>query len=553
MTMKMKRAFGFLLTMALVLSLLPGMMMTAKAAEVDIESSTTTWEQGNTYVLKENIEIEGRIVVKGEAKLVLNAGCTLTASKGITVQEGNTLIIEGSGTLIASANVSGTYNYAGIGGLSNQDCGTVIINSGTIIANKGTYGQAAGIGGGQGNSNGGNGGTIVINGGKVTATGAGGGAGIGGGPGKSAVRISITGGEIDATGSADSAAIGGGSEGSCGEINISGGKIIATGITGPGIGSGRNANQEGINKINITGGEVTAVAKDLNNHDEAIGKGGSSKDVTVTIGSGVSVFSSNTAITDVKQVPENMRTTGPYQNVTVRAHYMTVKKMDKAKVSTPPKAVSGLTYTGSAQELVTAGTASGGTLQYAIGTSATTAPTSGWSASIPTATNVGTYFVWYKVVGDANHNDSDPKCVSVTINATGSPDNQNPGKKDSDNGGSNQGSENRKDKKTEKITISKRPSSIKAKAKKSKVTVSWKKIKKNKAGKNLLKQIESIQVQYSIDPKFKQNAKTKTVGKKNTKVTLKLQKKTTYYVRVRYKGSNGFSKWSAMKKVTTKK
>ncbi len=553
MTMKMKRAFGFLLTMALVLSLLPGMIMTAKAAEIVIDSTTTEWKQGNTYVLNENIEITGRIVVDGEATLVLNAGCTLTASKGINVAVNNKLIIEGSGTLIASANADGQKHRAGIGSSQNQNCGTVIINGGTIIANKDSDGQAAGIGGGLGGANGGNGGIIEINGGKVMATGAGGGAGIGGGPGKSAVRISITGGEIDATGSADSAAIGGGSEGSCGEINISGGKITATGIAGPGIGSGRNANQEGINKINITGGEVTAVAKDLNNHDEAIGKGGSSKDVTVTIGSGVSVFSSNTAITDVKQVPENMRTTGPYQNVTVRAHYMTVKKMDKAKVSTPPKAVSGLTYIGSAQELVTAGTASGGTLQYAIGTSATTAPTFGWSASIPTATNVGTYFVWYKVVGDANHNDSDPKCVSVTINATGSPDNQNPGKKDSDNGGSNQGSENRKDKKTEKITISKRPSSIKAKAKKSKVTVSWKKIKKNKAGKNLLKQIESIQVQYSTDKTFKKNVKTKTVGKKKTKATLKLQKKTTYYVRVRYKGSNGFSKWSAMKKVTTKK
>ena len=232
MTMKMKRIFGLVFTMALVLNLLPGMMMTAKAAE-NIDSSTTTWEKGNTYVLNKNIEITERITVKGEATLVLNAGCTLTASKGITVQEGNTLIIEGSGTLRASANVSGTYNCAGIGGRQNQDCGTVIINGGTIIANKKSDGKAAGIGGGQGNdgggNGGGNGGTIVINGGEVEATGAGGGAGIGGGPGKSAVRISITGGKIKATGSAGSAAIGGGghveggdSGGSCGEINISG-------------------------------------------------------------------------------------------------------------------------------------------------------------------------------------------------------------------------------------------------------------------------------------------------------------------------------------------
>ena len=64
--------------------------------------------------------------------LVLNAGCTLTASKGITVAKGNKLIIEGSGTLIASTKVEGTANIAGIGGVANQDCGTVIINGGTI-------------------------------------------------------------------------------------------------------------------------------------------------------------------------------------------------------------------------------------------------------------------------------------------------------------------------------------------------------------------------------------------------------------------------------------
>ena len=258
----------------------------------------------------------------------------------------------------------------------------------------------------------------------------------------------------------------------------------------------------------------------------------------------------------------------------------------KAVPAVSAPTVRNLTYNGSAQELVTAGTASGGTMQYAIGTK--DAATQPYTTSIPTGTNVGTYYVWYKVVGDENHNDSDPKCVSVTISAAGSPDNQNPnnqnpdnqnpdtqnpdnqnsgnqdpgkkdpnnqdpGKKDPNNGGNNQGGGNRKDKKTEKITISKRPSSVKAKAKKSKVTVSWKKIKKNKAGKKLLKQIHSIQIQYSTDKTFKKDVRTKTVGKKKTKVTLKLQKKTTYYIRVRYKAADGFSKWSKVKKVKTKK
>ena len=104
----------------------------------------------------------------------------------------------------------------------------------------------------------------------------------------------------------------------------------------------------------------------------------------------------------------------------------------------------------------------------------------------------------------------------------------------------------------EPITISKAPSSVKAKAKKNSSTVSWKKIKKNKAGKKLLKQIKSIQVQYSTDPKFEQDPVTKNVGKKKTKVKLKLQKKTTYYIRVRYVGKDGVSRWSKVKRVKTK-
>ena len=103
----------------------------------------------------------------------------------------------------------------------------------------------------------------------------------------------------------------------------------------------------------------------------------------------------------------------------------------------------------------------------------------------------------------------------------------------------------------EKTTIAKTPASVKAKVKKNKVTVSWKKIKKNKAGKKLLKQIKSIQVQYSTDPSFK-DAVTKKVGKKKTKIKLKLQRKTTYYVRVRYVGADGVSRWSKVKRVKTK-
>ncbi len=57
-----------------------------------------------------------------------------------------------------------------------------------------------------------------------------------------------------------------------------------------------------------------------------------------------------------------------------------------------------LTYNGSAQDLVTEGIAEGGKMHYALGNA--TEATEQYTTSIPTATNAGTYYVWYKVVGD---------------------------------------------------------------------------------------------------------------------------------------------------------
>ena len=83
-----------------------------------------------------------------------------------------------------------------------------------------------------------------------------------------------------------------------------------------------------------------------------------------------------------------------------------------ATVATAPEANT-LTYTGSAQTLVTQGVAANGTMVYATGTSS--APTSGWSATRPTATNAGDYYVWYKAQGTGGYNDSTPVKVDVSI------------------------------------------------------------------------------------------------------------------------------------------
>ena len=65
-----------------------------------------------------------------------------------------------------------------------------------------------------------------------------------------------------------------------------------------------------------------------------------------------------------------------------------------ASITTLPAAVNGLVYTGSAQTLITAGTAEGGEMQYKLGDGE-------WSTELPTATAEGVYAVYYKVVGDA--------------------------------------------------------------------------------------------------------------------------------------------------------
>jgi hypothetical protein len=80
---------------------------------------------------------------------------------------------------------------------------------------------------------------------------------------------------------------------------------------------------------------------------------------------------------------------------------------------TAPVKIENLTYNGSAQDLVTAGKAEGGTMMYALGTA--TEATEAYTASIPSKANAGTYYVWYKVVGNGNYNDIDAEKVTVNI------------------------------------------------------------------------------------------------------------------------------------------
>lgn len=84
----------------------------------------------------------------------------------------------------------------------------------------------------------------------------------------------------------------------------------------------------------------------------------------------------------------------------------------KTALTTKPAAVENLVYTGGALDLITAGIADGGTMQYKLGDNGT------WSSDIPTATNAGEYTVYYKVLGDDSHSDlidDEKQQLTVTI------------------------------------------------------------------------------------------------------------------------------------------
>ena len=160
------KALSWLLSLALMLGLMPGMSLTALAADdgkyreyawneasktlsyedkdvpagvTELATDTTAWEDGKWYTVPQGgITIGSRIAVTGTANLILRDGATLTASKGITVNSGNTINIyaqsEGTGVLSAG----NTDNAAGIGGGARyQSGGTVNIHGGKITATGG--------------------------------------------------------------------------------------------------------------------------------------------------------------------------------------------------------------------------------------------------------------------------------------------------------------------------------------------------------------------------------------------------------------------------------
>ncbi|MCR4840819.1 MAG: DUF4214 domain-containing protein, partial [Lachnospiraceae bacterium] len=235
----------------------------------EVDETQTQWNSG-WYAVKENVTIEGGVVVKGTVNLILCDGVVLNVNSGIEVSAGNTLRIygqcKGDGTLNATGNAINTCK-AGIGGAgTNGNCGVIEIYGGNINATGGKY--SAGIGGAlidPDTKTGGNGGTISIYGGVIKAQGGECAPGIGGSLNSDGGRINLDGGSIEATGGEYAAGIGGGYYGSSGNILASGSFITSRGgIFGAGIGGGYKGE---MTSFKMTEGHVVACGGGLEETD----------------------------------------------------------------------------------------------------------------------------------------------------------------------------------------------------------------------------------------------------------------------------------------------
>lgn len=92
----------------------------------------------------------------------------------------------------------------------------------------------------------------------------------------------------------------------------------------------------------------------------------------------------------------------------------TIIKADASVLAAP--AARTLSYNMASQELVTAGSAGGGVMQYRLGTNGS------YGTTIPRAAEAGSYTVFYKVQGDSNHNDTEESSVVVTVDKASTPD-----------------------------------------------------------------------------------------------------------------------------------
>jgi len=375
------------------------------------------------------------------------------------------------------AGIGSGYGSSGAPGAMNgvgyHNGGNITISGGTVSATGGEF--AAGIGGGYGASSG----NIVIDGeADVTATGDMGGAGIGTGRGTpkesyydtNSSNLSVTiGGNARVTAialedtrvsinPASGAAIGlGRGWNPCGMISIEGNATVSAEAKKYAAAIGGSLRVKSVSADSVpTLSDMAAPSISIaptagvsaQNDGTVYAVNGDqmhsmSWPVTFTVVNGAWNDGNDESITvsakgyegegyDVKLTAEQIPAVGARPKDTYRAgnwdvtpsadtaitaattYTYTYAVKEIAVAAEAPKAKT-LTYTGAAQELVTAGSATGGEMHYAVTVENIAPAESIYSSSIPKKTDAGTYYVWYKVVGDENHFDSKPVSIIVTI------------------------------------------------------------------------------------------------------------------------------------------
>ncbi|KSV60459.1 Ig-like domain-containing protein [Acetivibrio ethanolgignens] len=383
-----------------------------------------------------NIEISGgTVTATGE-----NGGAGIGGG-----QDGFGSNIEISGGTVTATGENGG---AGIGGGQDGFGSNIEISGGTVTATGENGG--AGIGGGQD----GFGSNIEISGGTVTATGENGGAGIGGGRNGSGLDITISGGSVKAVVSGGANTIGGGTDGNGAVTPTSDGRTPVYLLEIKNSASAAitindtpyPTNHNGEEKIyaylpekTLTDPNVVTVGTETTKYiydnsqwcivptvtaptpNKLVYKGKEQALVTAgTTTGGTMVYSLNEKGEYTEVIPTGkdagnyivwykVEGNEDYADTLPASVEVTIEKAGSG-VETAPKAKENLTYDGTAQALVDEGSnVTGAILQYS------TSRNGAYSEAVPTGKDAKEYSVWYKVVGDANHTDTEPAEIKVTI------------------------------------------------------------------------------------------------------------------------------------------
>ena len=167
----------------------------------------------------------------------------------------------------------------------------------------------------------------------------------------------------------------------------------------------------------IVGAENVSVAYDGQPHGITVNVADPVSDYTVKFGTTEGTYNLDASPTQTEKGSQTIYYQVTANNYVTKTGSATVTISEASAVAATVTA-NNRTYDGTDKPLVNVddSTLVGGTMQYALGTA--TEATQPYTTSIPTATDAGTYYVWYKACGDANHSDSEPDSVTVTIGET---------------------------------------------------------------------------------------------------------------------------------------